>query len=94
MTATVTHDTGNQAIIPGNSKRTELVIQNDNPEPIWLRWRGEVSKTDPALAGIRLLPFGAIITLFGNAASQSVFAVHGLGVGVTRDVAYETDVEV
>ncbi len=93
-TAIVTHDNGTAAVIPGNAKRRELTLQNNSDAPVYVRWHGHVSTTDANLAGIKLDANGGGVVLVGAAATKSIYAVHGSGAGISKNLTYETDTPV
>lgn len=85
MTTTVPSTSGTTPVIPANSLRTELEVQNRSGVPIYYNRFGIINDAN---GGIRL-DDGAKLTLIGTAAQRALYAITG-GAG-TKTLHYTAD---
>lgn len=86
MTTQVNDTNGSSPVIPLNTSRTELEIQNRTAGPIYYNRFAGLNNVD---GGIELPP-GAKLTLLGVAAQRAFYAIHGQG-GASRTLHYIAD---
>lgn len=90
--ATVSHSNGTTPVISGADARTELILQNNSDTDFRIRNYGHVSMDDVSKRGLLLRKGGGSIVRTGAAAKLPVYAIHGAGSGITKQLDYESDV--